>query len=122
MPIRISTAMGTQLSLNDNLNHEHFLLAEENNQATSRPCPQQQPESVAPDFRGFSREQALWSQKGWVAVDEMNYYMHMLESYHPSSMYGVTVLPNGPDAGLALAKTLIHATSTSTELPRGMGL
>ena len=49
------------------------------------------------------------SKKGWVADDEMDYYMYMLESYHPGSTYGVVHLPDNPDRDAMLVKWILAA-------------
>jgi hypothetical protein len=110
-PIRVSTAMGTQLSQYDHVKHNHFLLCEENNKVQTLQCPLNQAQAEVPDLRGLTREQALWSQKGWVADDEMSYYMHMLESYHPSSTFGVVKVPSNPDCNVVVTRTIIRALS-----------
>ena len=108
-PIRVSTAMGTQVSQHQVLKQNHFLLLEENHQVTQFSCPKSSQQMHLPQVAGMSREVALWQQKGWVAVDEMKYYMHMLESYHPSSTFGVVELPNNPDRDAMVVSTIIKA-------------
>jgi hypothetical protein len=109
-PIRVSTAMGTQLSQQDHIKHNHFLLLEENSNVQTWKCPKNHDGEI-PKFQGLTREQALWTQKGWVAYDEMSYYMHMLESYHPSSTFGVVQVPSDPDRNVVVARTIIRALS-----------
>ena len=111
-PIRVSTAMGTQLSQQDQIKHNHFLLLEESSKVQTWKCPKAQDGEI-PDFQGLTREQALWTQKGWVAHDEMTYYMHMLESYHPSSTFGVVQIPSDPDRNVVVARTIIRALSSA---------
>ena len=109
-PIRVSTAMGTQLSQQDHIKHNHFLLLEENSNVQTWKCPKNHDGEI-PKFQGLTREQVLWTQKGWVAYDEMSYYMHMLESYHPSSTFGVVQVPSDPDRNVVVARTIIRALS-----------
>ena len=108
-PIRVSTAMGTQVSQHQVLKQNNFLMLEENHQVTQFSCPKSSQLMHLPQVAGLSREVALWQQKGWVAADEMKYYMHMLESYHPSSTFGVVELPNNPDRDAMVVSTIIQA-------------
>ena len=110
-PIRVSTAMGTQISQNEVLKQGHFLLLESNGDVKASKCPQTTAVSQSPgtSLIGLTREQALWKQKGWVADDEMDYYMYMLESYHPGSTYGVVHLPDNPDRDAMLVKWILAA-------------
>ena len=39
----------------------------------------------------------------------MDYYMYMLESYHPGSTYGVVHLPDNPDRDAMLVKWILAA-------------
>ena len=110
-PIRVSTAMGTQIGQHEVLKPGHFLLIESNRDVKTSKCPQTTAVSQSPgaSLAGLSREQALWNQKGWVAVDEMDYYMYMLESYHPGSTFGVAHIPDNPDRDAMLFKWILAA-------------
>ena len=50
-----------------------------------------------PCLKGSTRAALLWQQGGYVAVDEMEYYLYMLECYQPTTIYGHLQLQNVPD-------------------------
>jgi hypothetical protein len=61
------------------------------------PCSNQVSEGThIPCLRGATREALLWKQGGFVAVDEMEYYMHMLECYQPTTVFGLLELQKTP--------------------------
>ena len=113
-PIRVSTGMGTQIPLNSEIKDGHYILLEENQHVQPSRCPLHAgPMHVVPSIKNVTRAQALWMQKGWVAPDEMEFYMSMLEAYQPSSTGHVVQIPHADDREAMLTfhlQNLIHAT------------
>ena len=73
--LRPVSAMGSYLSMNEVLSDKQFVKFTTGALSESHQCPllaDHQP----PDCTGLSREHALWQQMGWVAVDEMTYYLN----------------------------------------------
>ena len=68
-PTRILTAMGSQLSAYKAVQPNQTILLEDGRS----PQVMQQPQVA-----GLGRLEALWRQQGWVATDEMAFYMRML--------------------------------------------
>eukprot|EP00435_Cladocopium_sp_Y103_P014515 s729_g3.t1 len=113
-PIRISTPMGTQIPLQEKLQDGHFVMLEEHHtvqEFQEFQCPLTSQKSVPPSLTGYTREQGLWMQQGWVTKDEMEFYLHMLESYQPSSTLGVVELPDNGERDAVMTHHLIKALS-----------
>eukprot|EP00435_Cladocopium_sp_Y103_P016483 s3990_g4.t1 len=108
-PIRVSTPMGTQIPLQESLQDGHFVLLEEMRTVETFKCPLTTQQQHQPDLTGMSREQALWNQQGWVAKDEMEFYLHMIEGYQPSSTLGVIELPSNGERDAIMTHHFIRA-------------
>ena len=52
---------------------------------------------VPPTLCNGSRESLLFQQGGWVALDEMHYYLYMLECYNPTTTVGILPLHDHMD-------------------------
>lgn len=74
---RPTNGVGHQLSLLSEVQHEQIVCMEPNINKVYR-CPRSYTHSDMPDIRACDRLQGLWSQKGWVANDEMLYYLQSL--------------------------------------------
>eukprot|EP00435_Cladocopium_sp_Y103_P038615 s1411_g10.t1 len=108
-PIRISNMMGVQVPLQTKLHDGQFILLEEMCTVETFRCPLRTSGVSKPSLIGYTREQALWQQQGWVAKDEMEFYLHMLESYQPSSTIGVVELPANGERDAIMTHHLIQA-------------
>ena len=61
-----------------------------------------------PVLKNEVRAMLLWEQKGWVATDEMEYYMYMLECYRPSTANGILELQDKTDSNIVLTAFLLR--------------
>ena len=61
-----------------------------------------------PPLFGETREKLLWQQQGWVAVDEMTFYMQILENYMPSCSCIPTVVEANPAANAQIASQVVR--------------
>ena len=68
-PVRPTTAMGSLLSVYKPVTSNQIILIEDGRHQKVTRCPQVQ---------NMTRLEALWTQQGWVATDEMGFYMTML--------------------------------------------
>lgn len=68
-PVRTMTAMGSHLPVYKELFPSQIVLLESGN-VEHKP--------TIPDMPGASRQNLLWHQQGWVANDEMSFYLRML--------------------------------------------
>ena len=69
IPVKTTTAVGSHLPVYKQVQPQQIILLEDGREDRGRQCP---------DLRGYTRLDALWQQKGWVAQDEMRFYLEML--------------------------------------------
>lgn len=74
---RPTNGVGYQLSIHETVKHEQIVCMEPDINKVYR-CPKSYTHSNKPDISACDRLQGLWSQKGWVANDEMLYYLQSL--------------------------------------------
>ena len=101
----ITTIFGTQLEHDVQLQNKGWYMLryqEEGEQGDS---------ASPPILANKTRGRLVWDQRGWVAVDEMEYYLYMLECYTPGTMYGVLILPDRPDAHTMLTEYVLRVTT-----------
>lgn len=61
----------------------------------------------------FFRGELLWKQKGWVADDEMQYYLTVIEEEFPKQIMKVVDIPNHPGGFCTLGTHLIKMAEQS---------
>ena len=93
---QITTAVGLRVPTATAIKPGHFLAFRPMTNAQCLGCPKHPPHQVPILVNGF-RDELLWQQQGWVAVDEMHHYMQILEATHPGKTFGVLVLPDASD-------------------------
>ena len=78
--LAINTAMASQIPLAQPLDPGAVVHIEHVKQVTRMSCQVHLPKEsrTCPQLSNASREQLLWQQQGWVALDEMKFYMQML--------------------------------------------
>ena len=82
-PIKITTAVGTQLPLSSPVQPGSFLRFQEVADASHWRCRGPHGHSPCPVLVDKDRATLLWQQEGWVANDEMKFYMNMVQTAHP---------------------------------------
>ena len=90
--VRISTPMGTQIPLNEALQPGHYVHLQSAETFHLHKCPMTH-DGKCPVLQGQTREELLWRQFGWVAVDEMSFYMHAVECSHPGTTLQMQEVP-----------------------------
>ena len=88
----VSTAMGRSVDQLGQLQKDQMYVLD-----LCQVVTQSENEVNPPILQGITRGQALWQQLGWVARDEMEYYLYMLECYSPGTTYGILDLPESID-------------------------
>ena len=76
--MRPTTLVGSSLSLSSQLEHEQIVLLDPCLDDFVR-CPKQSCKSNMPNLATMTRFDAVWHQKGWVAWDEMEFYLKSIE-------------------------------------------
>ena len=79
--------------------------------------PNSQPQVCQGDTRG----EMLWNQKGWVADDEMEYYLQVLGEEFPNQIRSVSVVPSHPEGFVQLGKHLIKMAEQSFQAAKSVG-
>ena len=74
-------------------------------------------DSTAPVLAQDSRSQLLWKQSGWVAKDEMEFYLNFIESSMPSGTYHMHVMTGMPNQHVQLAQFITSMiTQTANDI------
>ncbi len=76
--MRPTSLVGTSLSLSSSLEHEQVVLLDSCLDDFVR-CPKQSCKSSIPDLTKLTRFDAIWHQQGWVAWDEMEFYLKSID-------------------------------------------
>ena len=93
-PIRVTTAMGTQLPLNSKVQLGSHIRCQQVENVTVWKCRGPHGHSQVPCLQNDARATLLWQQEGWTAPDEMTFYMEMIQSKHPEvQCHLVDILP-----------------------------
>ena len=78
------------------------------------PCPKRGHDRQ-PELTGLTRLEALWNQQGWVAVDEMTYYLQWFNNAdHPTT--DPIVLKNLPDDPIRFGSWILTAFEKACEV------
>ena len=93
-PIKITTAVGTQLPLSSTVPPGSFVRLQPVGQTTSWRCRSPSGHSPVPKLVDQDRAMLLWQQEGWVAPDEMIFYLNMIQKAHPEvQCHMIDILP-----------------------------
>lgn len=115
----VTTVFGSPISPDTSVKHQgwYMLQAAEPNQSDSAQfCPAfPQP----PVLMNKTRGRLLWDQKGWVADDEMEYYLYMIECYRPGSVFGILHLPDRLDQHTMLTEYVLRVANAASADPDG---
>eukprot|EP00435_Cladocopium_sp_Y103_P049941 s267_g15.t1 len=105
----IQTGLGTQVALASTLMPDDVVKVVPIHEISKTPCqihlPWEHRQKVS--FPSQTRERLLWAQQGWVALDEMQFYLSMLSAYPVEIHAPIHVLDNG-EAQLALCQIILN--------------
>ena len=107
-PTLAKTPVGSHLSASSCAYDEQIIVLHDGQFAEDDKCPEikhMQP----PNIQGVPREQALWYQKGWVATDEMTFYLNSLNHHEHSFTTAPIVIPDRPDASIVFSSWILRA-------------
>eukprot|EP00438_Fugacium_kawagutii_P026185 Skav211359 [mRNA] locus=scaffold677:324547:329223:- [translate_table: standard] len=71
-----------------------------------------------PCIRHLTRAGALWQQQGWVADDEMEYYLKAICHDQGDANFGVVNLMHEPDEAVALTQQILTAVQAASTDPQ----
>eukprot|EP00438_Fugacium_kawagutii_P015308 Skav221897 [mRNA] locus=scaffold1395:768355:772908:+ [translate_table: standard] len=118
---QVTTLMGEQLDRNHVMQPGQFIMTDGD---VASQCPlHTDPTPSIPTIQHITRASALWNQQGWVAVDEMQYYMKAICHDHPPSNNGVFVFTDNTqiDADFVqMILTVIHSVRDHQHAPWAM--
>ena len=107
MTWRSHTLSGAPMSEDLTIDHDTVILLRPLPRSAHDDSPSSR-DNLTPQLRGASRATLLWQQLGWVAMDEMENYLHMIECAFPSSTVPLRHVQNTPEAHTHIAKHLVH--------------
>jgi hypothetical protein len=115
----ITTIFGSPIAPDTPVKHQgwYLLQAAEPNHAESTQLSPAFPQP--PVLMHKTRGRLLWDQKGWVADDEMEYYLYMIECYRPGSVFGVLHLPDRLDQHTMLTEYVLRVANAASADPDG---
>lgn len=86
---------------------------------TDSKCPLQTSScGILPDLTGLPRKTARWNQRGWVAADEMIYYLGILERNGICKTTPPLILADNEMGAVALGNWINQATQIATSSTR----
>eukprot|EP00435_Cladocopium_sp_Y103_P014980 s1304_g3.t1 len=113
-PTKPLTAVGTDIPVYKAPHPGQIIILADGQHFRPEKCPCIRSQSP-PDLAGLSREAALWRQRGWVASDEMAFYMSMLQVQKFAATTEPLVFLDSSDDATILAEWIFQATSETTE-------
>jgi hypothetical protein len=110
---RMTTIFGTPLASDALIQHKGWYMLRDHDTSDESTG------SRSPCLVGKTRRQLLWAQEGWVSLDEMEYYLYMLECYKPGAMYRVLQLHDRPDKHTVLTEYVLKVATEAGSDPEG---
>ena len=95
-PIAVTTAMGEYMRQLDDIQPDQFLVLHDGNETPKHfgvKCPKISC-AKPPMLFNDKRDILLWQQFGWVATDEMNFYLTMIDDKPEGSFHQILQLPD----------------------------
>ena len=93
-PIKVTTVVGAQLPLSSTVKQGSFIRFQELAHAANWRCRGPHGHSPCPILVNDNRSTLLWQQEGWVATDDMKFYMTMVQSAHQDvQCHVIDILP-----------------------------
>ena len=114
-PIKVTTAVGTQLPLASKIEPGSFVRFQKVGRDSQWICRGHQTYSERPVLQQRERAHLLWQQEGWVATDEMTYYMHMVQMTHPETTCILIDVKPDVDYHVVLTDRILKAISNMHE-------
>lgn len=98
-PIAVTTAMGEYVKQLDVLQPDQFIILHDGSETPKHfglkcPC---KGEVIPPSLSNAKRDILLWQQLGWVALDEMNYYISMVGEQSPDKVHAPLAISDNSD-------------------------
>ena len=106
----IRTCVGTFVAPEQNIRPQQtYIIFPSHDRLNDEKRPKTCDSQIVPDLKGQNRVQGLYQQKGWVAFDEMQYYLGKVAQETKCNISTPFVLPNSPDQGVELARWILRA-------------
>ncbi len=105
----VTDAMGVQIQIHSQLHQNQFVMLSEelDNDIPSNESP--------PVLHHNKRDMLLWQQKGWVALDEMSFYIKQISTTHNTQSREPLNAPMNPSWEIAVCHHLLSMATTVAE-------
>lgn len=107
-PTLAKTPVGSHLSASSIIEAGQIIILHDGQVATDDKCPAFHCLDP-PNLNGIPRVQSLWYQRGWVATDEMEFYLQQLNAGGHAITAAPLIIPNHPDASLVMCSWILRA-------------
>lgn len=77
-PLQTTDLVGHHIPISSNIHHEQIIMLNPSLEDYQK-CPRQTSSSCCPELAHLTRFDAVWHQKGWVAWDEMEFYLNTIQ-------------------------------------------
>ena len=119
-PVTISDTMGMvmrpQVSASEDM---HIRL--QYGGLTPTKCPKEVANPI-PELFHATREELLWKQNGWTAVDEMQFYASFVQNIQPNQVHSCVSLPNDPSGVVAFGQVMLNMMQMSESIQAPIGV
>ena len=105
-PTIAKTTVGSHLSASSKAWDNQIIILHDGQFLEEDKCPKIK-HNCPPKLIGLPREQALWYQKGWVALDEMEFYLQSMNHTHLFTT-SPFVIPDRPDATVSICRWILR--------------
>lgn len=106
----VRTSVGNFVASDHNIRADQtYVIHSPTDRLNDDKCPKHYPNQAVPNLVGQTRLQGLYQQKGWVAMDEMQYYLGKVAEEYQCNVSPPFVLPDNPAQGIELARWVLQA-------------
>lgn len=107
----VRTCVGTYVAHDQNVQDEQtYIIYPAEDIWHDEKCPHGKDQVVVPKILGQTRIQGLYQQKGWVALDEMQFYLGRVAKVSNIQISSPIVLPENPSKGIEIVRWILQAT------------
>eukprot|EP00438_Fugacium_kawagutii_P008588 Skav214153 [mRNA] locus=scaffold1645:294723:299374:- [translate_table: standard] len=77
-------------------------------------CLRADSSATIPELRGLTRMEALWHQQGWVALDEMTWYLQMINQFGDVGATPPMIMEGNANDAIRLGQWVVEASTIAT--------
>ena len=106
--VKAMTPVGSDLSISQVLTGQQIVLLRDGNTHQACKCPIRSHDKCPPKVHHLTRSNALWHQQGWVAQDEMGFYIHNIETDTSTTITDPIIFADLPTDPITLGNWLLQ--------------